>query len=398
MVDALPHVVHVISSIDPRAGGTTTQLVSLVRAQVELGIKVTVVSTYLADFDPSAAEAMQHAGVHLELVGPSTLMTGWHPKLSRVLRGVIGNGSIVHIHGLWEEIQHRAAVISREMGLPYLFSLHGTLKPWSIQQSRFRKQIYMAVRMKRNLSGAAAMHYTDTLEQELTAVWKLNNPSIIQPYAIDLDDFEHLPNPGLFRRAFPRIGDAPYVLFLGRLHPQKGLDVLIPAFQLGAPPNTMLVIAGPWAQPGYEDHLHSLVQQLGLTDRVIFTGMLDGKIRTAAYAEARICVAPSLFDNFGTTAIESLACGTPVIVSNRVALSQAIVQNNAGEVCTVDTHHLSEIIRTWMNDPDRCKQAGYRGREWVFQEFNARKTALSWAQHYDDILKTHVRSRAAVAT
>lgn len=396
MADALPHVVHVISSVDPRAGGTTTQLAALVRAQVELGMTVTVVSTYLADFDPSAAEAMQNAGAYVELVGPSTTVMAWHPKLSRVLRSVMVNNNLVHIHGLWEEIQHRAAVISREMGLPYLFSLHGTLEPWSMHQSRFKKQIYMAVRMKRNLAGAAALHYADRVEQELTATWKLSNPAIIQPYAIDLDAFERVPSPGLFRRAFPQIGNAPYVLFLGRLHPRKGLDVLIPAFKFGAPPNTMLVIAGPSAEPEYENDLHSLVKQHDLTDRVVFTGMLEGNIRTAAYAEAQLCVVPSHSDNFGTTAIESLACGTPVIVSDHVALSRTIAMNHVGEVCALESHHLAKIIQAWMNDPDRCQQSGHRGKEWVFENFNARKASLSWAQHYDEILKKQVRPRAPV--
>src|SRR5687768_5898234 len=112
MAGALPHVVHVISTVDPRAGGTTQQLLSLVKAQVELGMTVTVVSTYAADFDPSAAEEMQNAGVYLELVGPSTQVMAWHPKISRVLRDVIVTANVVHIHVLWEEIQHRAAVIA----------------------------------------------------------------------------------------------------------------------------------------------------------------------------------------------------------------------------------------------------------------------------------------------
>lgn len=396
MAHVLPHVVHVISSVDPRSGGTTTQLVSLVRAQVEIGITVTVVSPYRADFDPSAAEAMQNAGAYVELVGPSTTITGWHPKLSRVLRDAIGQSHIVHIHGLWEEIQHRAAVISREMGLPYLYSLHGTLEPWSMRQSRLKKYIYMALRMKKNLAGAAALHYADTVEQELTVEWKLNNPVIIQPYSIDLADFERLPSPGLFRRAFPQVGNDPYVLFLGRLHPRKGLDILIPAFKLGAQQNTKLVIAGPCAEQEFENKLHFWVKHHGLSDRVIFTGMLDGILRTSAFADAQLCVLPSHSDNFGMTALESLACGTPVIVSDHVALSRTIQRNNLGDVCAVEVHHLGKIIEIWMNDPQRCKQVGQRGREWVFQNFDGRKTSLSWAQRYDDILKKWSSSRASV--
>lgn len=393
MAGALPHVVHVISSVDPRAGGTTTQLVSLVKAQVDLGMTVTVISTYMADFDPSAAEEMQNAGAYIELVGPSTAVMAWHPKLSRVLRDVIVTSNVVHIHGLWEEIQHRAAVIARELGVQYLFSLHGTLEPWSMQQSRLKKQIYMAVRMKKNLVGAAALHYSDGMEQELTADWRLSTPAIVQPYAVDLEPFDRLPSKGFFRRAFPQLGDAPYVLFLGRLHPRKGLDVLIPAFKLGAPAAAKLVIAGPPSQEGYEAELHALVKQLNLTERVIFTGMIEGNARTAAYAEAQISVLPSHADNFGTAAIESLACGTPVIVSDHVALSRAIALNSAGDVCAVESNHLGQMIGSWMSDASRCEEVGAQGRDWVYRNFNAKQTALAWAQYYDDIIKGEIGLR-----
>lgn len=397
MAGALPHVVHVISSVDPRAGGTTTQLVSLVKAQVELGMTVTVISTFAQDFDPSAAEEMQNAGAYLELVGPSTQVLAWHPKISRVLRDVIVTANVVHIHGLWEEIQHRAAVIARELDVPYLFSLHGTLEPWSMQQSRLKKQIYMAVRMKKNLNEASALHYSDGLEQELTADWRLGTPAIIQPYAVDLSPFERLPSEGVFRRAFPKLGDSPYVLFLGRLHSRKGLDVLIPAFARGAPAEHKLVIAGPAGEEGYEPQLHKMVKDLGLVDRVIFTGMLDGNIRTAAYAEADLFVLPSHSENFGTSAIESLACGTPVIVSFGVALSRQIALNTVGDVVEIAVDPLADTIRTWLADAARREDAGARGRDWVFRTFDARATALSWANHYDEIMRGEVGLRGTPA-
>ena len=398
MAGALPHVVHVISSVDPRAGGTTTQLVSLVKAQVDLGLTVTVISTYPQDFDPSAAEEMQNAGAYLELIGPASAVMAWHPKLSRVLRDVIVTANVVHIHGLWEEIQHRAAVIARELDVPYLFSLHGTLEPWSMQQSRLKKQIYMAVRMKKNLAEASALHYSDGLEQELTADWRLHTPAIVQPYAVDLAQFDRLPGKGMFRRAFPKVGDSPYVLFIGRLHPRKGLDVLIPAFKQGAPAGAMLVIAGPPGQEGYEAELHGLVKQLNLTDRVIFTGMIEGNTRSAAYQDAQLMVLPSHSDNFGTVAIESLACGTPVIVSDHVALSRSIALNSAGDVCAVEATHLGQLIGQWMNDPAKCDEVGSIGRDWVYRTFDAKAAALSWAQHYDDIIRGEVGLRGTAVT
>ncbi len=398
MAGPLPHVVHVISSVDPRAGGTTSQLVSLVKAQVELGMTVTVISTYSQDFDPSAAEAMQNAGAYIELVGPCTAVMAWHPKISRVLRDTVVNGNLLHIHGLWEEIQHRAAVIARENNIPYLFSLHGTLEPWSMQQSRLKKQIYMAVRMKKNLAEASALHYSDGLEQELTQDWRLNTPAIVQSYAIDLSPFDRLPSGDMFRRAFPALGDAPYALFLGRLHPRKGLDILIQAFAAGAPADTKLVLAGPSGQDGYPEELKKLAEEYKIADRVIFPGMVEGNIRSAAYADARVFVMPSHSDNFGTAAIESLACGTPVIISDHVGMSRQIALNSVGDVVAVSLSPLADAIGKWMNDPEKCKTVGLAGREWVFRNFDAKACALAWSQHYEDIMTGQVGLRGAAVT
>ncbi|MBC7782435.1 MAG: glycosyltransferase [Burkholderiales bacterium] len=397
MAGALPHVVHVISSVDPRAGGTTTQLVSLVKAQVELGMTVSVISTYANDFDPSAAEIMQAGGAYLELVGPCTAVMAWHPKISRVLRDVVANSNLLHIHGLWEEIQHRAAVIARESNIPYLFSLHGTLEPWSMQQSRLKKQIYMAVRMKKNLAEASALHYSDSLEQELTRDWRLSTPAIIQGYAVDLSPFERMPSQGMFRRAFPAVGDTPYALFLGRLHPRKGLDILMQAFAAGALQNTMLVIAGPTGQDGYLEELKRIAEEFKITDRVIFTGMVEGNIRSAAFADATVSVMPSHSDNFGTAAIESLACGTPVIISDHVAMSRQIALNSVGEVVAVALSPISDAINKWMSDPAKSAQTGALGRDWAFRNFDSKASALAWAQHYDDILTGQIGLRGGRA-
>ncbi len=390
MAGALPHVVHVISTVDPRAGGTTTQLVALIKAEIELGMTVTVVSTYPQDFDVSAAQAMQDAGAYLELIGPSTAVMAWHPKISRVLRDTIVTANIVHIHGLWEEIQHRAAVIARELDVPFLFSLHGTLEPWSMQQSRLKKQIYMAVRMKKNLATAAALHYSDETEQQLTAEWRLHTPAIIQPYAADLELFERLPASGIFRRAFPQLEDSTFVLFLGRLHPRKGLDLLIPAFAQVKDKTTKLVIAGPSSQEGYEGELRKLVAQHGLTDRVLFPGMLEGNVRTAAYVESRVFVLPSHSENFGLTVIESCAAGTPVIVSDHVALAKQVEANQVGQVVPLEIPAIAEALNTWLADPERAKETGEVAREWALRTYNAKSCALAWSTYYDEIIRGEI--------
>jgi glycosyltransferase involved in cell wall biosynthesis len=429
MNGVLPHVVHVISTIDPRAGGTTTQLLTLVRAQVQLGLHVSVVSTFMQDFDDTTARQIQNAGVQLQLVGPCTEMSGWHPKISTVLRDVLATADLVHIHGLWEEIQHRAAVIARDVNRPYIFSLHGTLEPWAMQQSRLKKQIYMNVRMKKNLNCAAALHYTSAAERELTGDWGLTAAAVIQPYAIDLAAFEHLPARGHFRRAFKRLENEPYVLFLGRLHPRKGVELLLSA--MAALPETLghvkCVIAGPSAQEGYESVLYEKVIDLNMSDRVIFTGALPANLRAAAYADAAVFVLPNQAISFGTTAIEALACGTRVLVSPAVSVAKVIETAGVGSVVADDAQAWSVALADVLNastpmteqaavqrdkhnrpqgpdqnnivsahpSEDDTDQHRIRRRNWAMESFDARACALSWATLYDQIIHGTLDTAAA---
>src|SRR2546426_6223596 len=130
-------IVHIISNLDPRSGGPTTALLGLAAAQRRAGLDVEVISTFTPQHNPDIAQQLEAANVKVHLIGPVHGRLGRHPQLAPTLTQIIAGKDMVHIHALWEEIQHQAAVAARRAGAPYIFRPCGMLDPWSLSQSRW---------------------------------------------------------------------------------------------------------------------------------------------------------------------------------------------------------------------------------------------------------------------
>lgn len=362
------------------SGGPPAALRGLALAQRELGMDVTVVTTRRADQDTTIEEELRSAEAAVHSVGPVHLPLGIHRGIRPILRKAITASDIVHIHGLWEDIQHQAAVEARKQGKPYIIRPCGMLDPWSLRQSAIRKKLYLFWRLRRDLNSASAIHYTATIERDLAKPLGLKPQPIIEPNGLDLSEFETLPPPGTFRNAHPELGDRPYVLFLSRIHPKKGLDLLIPAFAQAAPPDHALVIAGP----GEEDYIASikqLIQQHGLKDRVLFPGMLSGQTKLAAYAEAELFALPSYQENFGIVVIEALASGTPVLISDQVNIWPEIKEAAVGKICQTQIASIAEALKLALTDVPIADSKGCH--DFVAEKYDWRKIASRWTQRME---------------
>jgi glycosyltransferase involved in cell wall biosynthesis len=249
---------------------------AMVRAQLTQHHDVTVVSTYGAAFRPDeAAEQLRRLGAAVRLIGPVHGPTAWHWQIGRALREAIRGASIVHVHGLWEEIQHKAARVARRLGVPYLITPHGMLDPWSLRQRSLKKRLYLRLRLRRNLEGAAAIHFTTTTERDGVGALGLQSAAtIVEPYSIDFSEFEELPARGWLRAKFPQIGNRKILLFFSRLHYKKGLELLIPAFAQAKRDDAVLVLAGP-VEPEYEHQIDDLILVHGVRDRVFKTACFE---------------------------------------------------------------------------------------------------------------------------
>ncbi len=384
-------VLQVISGIDPQNGGPTTALLGFSAALARQGVDVCVLATWYYDTGPAFARQFRNAGVEVRLVGPCKLPLMRHPDLRATTRQEVERADVVHIHAMFEQVQHEAAVAARALARPYLMVPHGGLHPWSLAQSRLKKRLYLAWRLRKDLAAATALHYCTPAERDHAAAMKLPPPTLVEPNGIEPAEFATLPKPGLLRKRFPQIGKRPVAIFLGRLHKKKGLDVLLPAFAAyrKARPEAaagVLVLAGP-DDAGYGQVVRDMIQQHRLSDDVVLAGMLHGRDRLAALVEADVFVLSSYTENFGIVALEAMACDTPILISDRVEIASMLQpEDRFGQVLPLEPAAFAEALAHWLHcdgvEGEPFGQTTF-GRQAALGRFTWDAIAARWVAHYE---------------
>ncbi len=379
------HVLHVISSLGVEFGGPGLALMGLAQAQHENATRVSIVTTKSATEKGSSAEELRTSGVSVDVVGPCKTALMRHRDLVPTLESAVASADIVHVHALWEEIQYQASRIARISGVPYVIRPCGMLDPWSLSQSKFKKRAYYAWRLRGMLDNASAVHFTTEIERDLARWWvHPNSRAIVEPNGIDTSEFEPLPPRGAFRDRRPAIGGRRIVLFLGRIHPKKGLELLLRAFARLRPQNCVLVVAGP-DNIGYEARLRDLAIELSIADQVDFAGIQMEKERIEAFVDADLFVLPSHQENFGNTVIESLAAGTPVLISDQVNLHVQVTRAKVGDVHEMSVASLTEKLELALQRDNGWCELTRRARQFAFDQFDWRNISDRWNGHYHEL-------------
>jgi glycosyltransferase involved in cell wall biosynthesis len=387
-------VLHVISGLRQTAGGTVTALLGLADAQRRQGLHVAIAASFVRPEDDEAA-SLRAAGLEVHQIGPCRDPRSRHAQIGAWIEQLARDADVVHIHALWETIQHAAARRCQRLGVPYVITPHGMLDPWSLAQGALKKKLYIALRLRRNLNRAAAIHFTTTTERDLVmGPLRLKAPAVVEPNGLDLSEFDSLPPRGTFRARFPQIGQRRAVIFLGRLHHKKGLDLLIPAFARGAPADAILVLAGP-DDDGYQRKVEQIIEENDLASRVVFTGMLRGRERVEALVDADLFVLPSYQENFGIAVIEALAAGCPVVISDQVNIHTEITAARVGAVVPTEVGALSMEIASWLNDAKLREDVGRRGPAFVRERYDWNRIARDWVTIYERLGSASVSSRSA---
>lgn len=376
-------IFHVIPSLDPSAGGPTTALIGMASAEARAGLDVSVLTTWRQGQSPVAIGEFEPAGVKVTQVGPVTGALRRHPDLAHQIDRLVTEADVVHIHSVWEEPQHLAARAAKNESKPYIITPHGMLDPWSLAQKKWKKRLYMAWRLRRDLNQALALHFTTEAERDACEALGLKPTSVVIPLGISWDEFESLPPRDALRRKYPQIGSQPILVFLGRIHPGKGVEYLVPALAL-TKTKPILLVVGPDSND-YRATIEAMVDQVGVKDRVIFTGMLKGADRVAALAGADLFALPSDHENFGMSVVESLAAGTPVIISNEVALSSEVMSGKVGSVVQRDPKSIATAIDGWLNDESELTDVRDRCRTFARERFDWSLIAQKWVNYYNKL-------------
>jgi len=374
-------VLHVISNLDPIIGGPATAVAGMVRAQLSAGIEASIIATWKNPFDSTLADGLKQGGVMIDMVGPTHGPLYRHPQLQSRLEKQIAEVDVVHIHMMWEEIQHLAARLARGREVPYVMTPHGMLTHWSLSKKRWKKRLYLAWRMNAHLTKAAAIHYMTDAERDNLAIANLPAASLTIPLGVNLSEFEQLPPRGQFRRRHPQMGDRPVIAFMGRIHPGKGLEYLVPALARLSSTEAILLVIGPDSR-GFRRTIEAMIAEHNLQDRVIFTGMLRGTDRVAALVDADLFALPSDHENFGVVVIEALAAGLPVVVSEHVPMHRLICEAGVGSTVSQTPPALAAELDRWLSDDRLRTSATERAIPFVHQHYDWTSIARRWVLAY----------------
>lgn len=378
------NILHVIRSLDPSQGGPPVVAACLAAAQAGLGHRVCLAYQLRAGEEDRAAtllSATQDANrvelLPLPVTGPLPLAL---PGLRRALRQHTAGRDMLHLHGVWDPVLPLAALAAKRAGLPYVLTPHGMLDPWCLRQKRFKKLL------------ALRLFYADML-RGARFVQALNAAEGAQVQCLGLARrLEILPN-GLFSRELRAMGEAspgdgtlrrdgrPYVLFLGRLHFKKGLDMLAQAFHLTAEavPDADLVVVGP--DQGEQDRFARSIDRLGLSARVRLPGPIYGPDKYAALRGAACFCLPSRQEGFSMAVLEALGCGTPVVLSHACNFPEADAAG-AGRCVDLRPEALAEALAGYLSDQALRRRAGLAGRELVAARYTWETIAADMCAAY----------------
>jgi len=388
-------VLHVISTLAPSSGGPTAALYGMANHQCRAGHDVTICTTNRGNptsrvLNDIEIRAGLDKGVSLHSFETALVSILISRDLRNWLTKHIAEFDIVHVHGLYRFPSTYAAYRARKEGVPNVIRPHGGLDPYLYSKSARSvalKRLYERWFDLPNLHAAGAIHYTAEEERQRASFLNLRAPSFVVPNGVDWTRFEKLPGRGAFRAAHT-LGDAPLVLFLGRLHSVKGLDLLIPAFDSVRRdiPDAQLVIVGP-ENDDYGRKVRGWVQERGLTKAVHFIGHLDGADVIQAYVDADVFVLPSYTENFGMTVVEAMVCGLPVVISDQVNIHREVAESGGGLVTRCDADEVAQALITLLKDRERRRGMGEAGRQFVQQRYTWPVIVDALTHEYENVIK-----------
>jgi len=373
-------VLHVIPSVSDRSGGPAEAIFPMCRSLQSKGIDVLLATTN-AGIDLNGIDTSRPTDYKQvpTLFFPS--QWGKSFKYSRPLSvwldENVADFDLVHVHAVFNHACISAGRSCRKQQVPYVVRPLGTLDPWGMQQKRLMKRTFWHVSGKRMLSGASAVHYTTRAEKEAAEQsLKLNHGNVV-PLGIDFELSDSILTENSTTNQPPH---NPYVLVLSRLHPQKGLEILIDAFVEVTRQEQFnhwrLVIAGD----GPEEHVKVLKKQAAVSsgNRVLFPGWLGGEDKKLFLRRASLLALPSYRESFGLCVLEALTCGVPVIVGPGVNLSEAVAAAGAGWISDLDRKALAVILEQVLSSESERKLRGQAGK--------AMAARFAWPQVADELV------------
>lgn len=347
-------ILRVIDTLDPRTGGPAMGVRSLTPVLRDLGHE-----TVIATVDSPDRPVPSVDGAEVVALGPARGSYRFAPELRHWVLRNINRFDAVIVHGLWQNLGRSVHLATRDKSVPYFVYPHGMLDPWfrrAYPGKHAKKWLYWLLVERHVLGDAAAVLFTCDEERRLAresfSPYYCNERVVNYGTAAAPDDASR--QVSTWRDRYPQLGHRPFLLFLGRIHPKKGIDLLLEAYadlarQTDAAP--ALVIAGPSEDPELLTRLQSRATNLPPSAEVVWTGLLEGEAKWGALRSADALVLPSHQENFGLSVVEALSVGTPVLISKQINIWREIVTDGAGYVADDTVAGTTTLLAQWQALP-----------------------------------------------
>jgi glycosyltransferase involved in cell wall biosynthesis len=376
----------------PEIGGPFTAVKELLIKLSERGITVKVLSPIPKNYNKGKLNFIKELPFEVEYIEeqlPRFIMPSFSLKFNKRINELSEKYNLINFSGIFDFY----SISLTSINIPIVYSTRGTFMKEAYKMmklKKIKKDFYMNIIGKKILKKAKRIHLLTQEEKEhfLEFYPEFENKIRIIPNGLDLSQFEiDLNKSGLIKK-YPYLKDKKIVLFLSRINWKKGLDVLIPAFAklYKEDKSFHLLIAGKDDGDGYEKKVKQWVSDYGLLDAVTFTGLLTGKDKLMAFYGSDLFVLPSYSENFGVAVVEAMACGIPIVVSDKVGISREIKQYDAGTIVKTNVYDVYNGIKNVFQNLDKAKEMALNAEKMVHNLYDINKVADEMIKMYEEAI------------
>ncbi|MEO1428331.1 MAG: hormogonium polysaccharide biosynthesis glycosyltransferase HpsP, partial [Cyanobacteria bacterium J06633_8] len=385
-------------------GGPSQMVLGLAPALARQGVKVTILTTDSnGDTGQKPLDVMLNSPIEQD--GYEIIYFKCSPfrrykfsvDLLKWLKNHANEYDLAHIHALFSPVSSTAAAVCRAKKLPYILRPLGTLDPADLRKKKQLKQLYAAALERPNIAKAAAIHFTSEQEAKVSHRFGVTTRDLVIPLGVkecrdvklNVSNQCSDVNTNVSSK-FNIPKNVPKVLFMSRIDPKKGLDLLIPALEklLSEGLEFHFVLAGTNPQdPSYEQKIQSQIQASPLSQNTTITGFVTGELKSALLEVADLFVLPSYYENFGIAVAEAMVAGIPVVISDQVHICQDISGSESGWVGTTNIESIADLIREALKYPEERQRRGLQARKYALLNYSWDAIALKIVEAYQDIIK-----------
>jgi glycosyltransferase involved in cell wall biosynthesis len=357
---------HLCNGLDAvRDGGMVPSILGMTEALCRLNGGVTIVTPTPSRLDPTKfADG-------LTLKGPET-----------DLKEAVRRAAVVHMHGLWQVHTRRGAPAARGARVPYLIAAHGMAEPWALRHKRWKKRVYLALVEAKNLRRASCLHALarpEITHLRTIAPW---TPICFVPNGVDLAPFDNLPPRSVLEAQHPELKGKFVLLYFGRVHVKKGLDLLAEALCRTVPDHRDLHLVVAGTDDGAWAPFRAQMANVGLADSMTYLGHVAGERARQVWGAADAFVLPSYSEGFSMAVLEALACSLPCLITTACHFPELAAAGGGIEVAAT-----AESVTVGLRDlvertPAERARLGQVGRRLVEENYTWDRQAARLASVY----------------